>query len=133
MADIIHTKVDFFQDEGGRAVTDSGYHVNILGGDNSVRPYELLFMSLASCLYSTFEEIFEKKRLSCELVEVDISGNKREPVPKYLEHCDVKFTVKGADKQTGFEKSFALACKYCSIYQTLSKVAEIRPVIEFID
>jgi len=133
VADTIHTKIEFFQDEGGKASTDSGYTVNILGGENSARPYELLFMALASCLYSTFEDVYKKKRLSCDSVSVEISGEKREEVPKFLKVCDVKFTVKAADKQSGFEKSFELACKYCSIYQTVTMVAEMRPVILFID
>ena len=132
MSDTINMKIDFFQDEGGRAKTDSGYSVNIFGGENSAKPYELLFMALGSCMYSTFEDIYEKKRLSCELVSIEISGEKRDEVPMYLSECRIMFTVKGGDNETGFRKSFDLACKYCSIYQTLAKVAEMIPGINFL-
>lgn len=133
MSESVHVSLDFIPDNGGTAVTDRGYSLNILSGENSARPYELLSMALASCLYSTFEDIYKKKRLSCESVSVDVAGKKRAETPKFLEVCDVKFTVRAADKIPGFEKSFELACKYCSIFQTLSKVAEMKTEISFID
>lgn len=133
MADKIHTLIEFEPFKGGTASTDSGYSIRMMDQENeSVRPYELLFNALGGCLYATFEEIFKQKRLRCEAVSVDVSGVKREEVPMFLKECLVRFTVKGADKEIGFEKSLALACKYCSIYQTLARVAEMKADIEFV-
>lgn len=132
MTDNIHTELNFNPFEGGKGLTDKGYEIDIMKEGESARPYELLFMALGGCLYSTFEEIFKQKRLNCDSVVVDISGDKREEVPMFLKECNIKFTVKGADKQIGFEKSLTLACKYCSIYQTLSKVAVMSPEIVFV-
>jgi putative redox protein len=131
MADSIHTVLEFNPGAGGTAGTDGGYKIEILKENESARPYELLLMALGSCLYSTFEEVYQKKRLNCKSVSVDISGTKRDEIPKLLKECNIKFMVKGADKESGFEKSFELACKYCSIYQTLKNVAEMKPEIVF--
>lgn len=60
-----------------------------------------------------------------------VSGRLTVDVPAYLKECRILFTVKGADKEKGFQKSFELACKYCSIYQTLNHVAEMKPEIYF--
>ena len=90
-------------------------------------------MALGSCMYATFEEVFKKMKLSCQSTAITIEGEKREEVPKFLQYCSVKFTVKAADKPERFKKAFDLACKYCSIYQTLSRVAEMEPEIVFIE
>jgi len=132
LADKIHAALNFKPFEGGSGCTDDGYQVNILAGNDSARPYELLFMALGGCLYSTFEEIFKQKRLNCESVAIEITGNKRDEVPMFLKECNIKFTVKGADKEIGFEKSLVLACKYCSIYRTLEHVAEMKAEITFV-
>ncbi len=128
----IKAHLDFVPVNGGQGRTESGYNIDILNGEDSARPYELLFMALGSCMYSTFEDIIVKKRLNCESVQIDVSGEKRTEVPAFLQTCDIKFTVKGADNPDGFRKSFDLACKYCSIFQTLKKVAEMKPEIVFI-
>ena len=37
----------------------------------------------------------------------------------------------GAENQQGFQKTLDLACKNCSIYQTISHVAEMETELQF--
>ncbi|MBB6482448.1 OsmC family protein [Spirochaeta isovalerica] len=99
-------------------------------------PYELLFTALASCMYSTFLDVIEKKKLEYEEVSITIDGEKREEIPAFLKKAEIVFTVTGAAQndekiKARFEKSLQLAEKYCSIYNTLTKVAQLQSVILF--
>lgn len=96
-------------------------------GMNKAAPYELALSGMVSCFYSTFMDVAVKKRLIWESVDIDLDWEKdTEHIPQYLKSAVLNITVKGAEgKETRFLKSFELAAKYCSLYQTFSKVAEL--------
>lgn len=95
-------------------------------GAEGAAPYDLLFGALASCLYSTFLDIVVKKRLDVVSTVVTVDGEKREDVPKMLQVVHVKAVVKADPaNRDALVKSFELATKYCSIYQTISHVAKM--------
>lgn len=127
-----HATLEFSQPFRGKGMNDRNCTINIGGKDKEAGPYDLLLMSLGSCLYSTFEDILEKKKLTFEKLEIDITGKKRSKVPTTLENCNVIFTAK-TDKinEKAFIKSLDLACKYCSIYNTLAHVAEMHSKMVF--
>lgn len=97
--------------------------VNI--GEGGLSPYNLLLGALGGCLFHTFIEIVNKKRLTFDGVNMEISGNKRETTPTTLEKANIKFIVKNPSNEKQFEKSVKLAEEYCSIHATVSKVADI--------
>lgn len=99
--------------------------------EGTVSPYDMLFGALASCLYSTFLDVAEKKRISYDSMAIEVSGEKREEIPTILKWVHVKMTVKGADKEKGLRQAAELAAKYCSIYHTLAQVAEMKLEIYF--
>lgn len=117
--------------EGWRGENDSGTSLNIASGGTSMNPYELLLLALGSCLEATFEDVAQKMRVSWESVTMDISGEKRDEVPTFLKQCTVSLQVTGASDEKRFERAFSVASRYCSIYQTLSKVAEMDWNITF--
>lgn len=94
-------------------------------------PYELLFTALASCMYATFLDVIEKKKLDYEEVTITVEGEKIDEIPSFLSTAEIVFTVTGARKddektKSRFEKSLQLSEKYCSIYNTLTKVAKLQ-------
>jgi len=95
--------------------------------EGEVLPYDMLFAALASCLYATFLEIAEKKKLTYQSCNIKVTGEKRSQVPTTLAWVKVLFEIKGLDlsKEKAAIKSADLASKYCSIYQTISQVAEM--------
>lgn len=100
------------------------------------RPYELLFTALASCMYATFLDVINKKKLEYSKVVITVDGEKIDDIPSFLKTAEITFTVHGADKDdekiaARFEKSLRLSEKYCSIYNTLTKVAELNSTLLF--
>lgn len=100
-------------------------------GDGQLRPYDMLLGALGACYYSTFVDIAKKMRLEYEGASIDISGVKRQEVPMTLATVDMVFTIRGVSDQKPFRRAADLAAKYCSVHETVSKVAEIRLDVRF--
>lgn len=96
-----------------------------------VRPYDMLLGALASCLFATFMDVAKKKQIHYDSVAIHVDGEKREEVPMTLKEVDIQFAVKGATNEQGLAKAMDLACKYCSIYQTIAHVATMTHNITF--
>lgn len=97
---------------------------------NEARPYDLLQGALAACLHSTFLDILEKKRLTIDFAHYEIEGEKREEVPTTLKSVKVTVTLPKGQEEA-LTKSMMLAKKYCSVFSTLSNVAEMELVINY--
>lgn len=123
-----HVKMNFKAKEGN-LITDSNVNVKIF--DEGVRPYELLLGALGSCFYATFLSIVEKKRLTYDEVKLDISGTKRTEVPQTLEEVNIKMIITNPSNEQQLLRSAELGAKYCSIYETLSKVAKMNLEVIF--
>lgn len=95
-------------------------------------PYDMLLGSLAACLYSTFLDVIEKKRISFDKSNVIVTGEKREEIPATLKWVKVVIEITNASNEKGVLKSAELAKKYCSVYETISKVAEMNLEVKFI-
>jgi putative redox protein len=94
-------------------------------------PYKLLQAALISCLHSTFLDVIEKKRLNLESVTYHSSGFKREEIPSTIETLHLDVHVKGIENKVAIEKSFELATKVCSVYNTISHVGTITYTIHY--
>jgi len=101
-------------------------------GDDGFKPYNLLLGALGSCFYATFLSIVKKKRLSFSKADLKVSGRKREEVPTTLEEAKIELTIYGADSEEQFKKCAELGAEYCSIHETISKVANIKLELHFI-
>ena len=100
-------------------------------GEGLLRPYELLLGALGSCYYSTFLDIAAKMRLKYAGARLHIRGVKREEAPTTLKTADMAFTILGAKDEKGFRRAAELAAKYCSVHETLTKVAQITLTVAF--
>lgn len=126
--------ITFSDGFNGEAINEGGAKLKVAKDD--WRPYELLFTALASCMYATFLDVINKKKLDYDKVEISIDGEKIDDVPAFLKKADITFTIHGAQKDdekiaARFEKSLRLSEKYCSIYNTLTKVAELESTLIF--
>lgn len=99
--------------------------------EDQLRPYDMLLAALGSCYYSTFLDIMQKKRIHYDRCEIHVDGERRDAIPPTLETCHLKVTIFGAASEKGFEQAATLAAKYCSIYQTISHVAEMSWSLNF--
>ncbi|MDN5351331.1 MAG: hypothetical protein PWQ12_247 [Clostridiales bacterium] len=107
--------------------------IQVGGTEGTVAPYDMLLGALGSCLYATFLDIAVKKRIEYDRVEIKIKGEKRTEVPMTLKEVDIEAVVYGskAEKEKGLTQAFQLATRYCSVFQTVAKVAEMHPTIRF--
>ncbi|HOZ37740.1 MAG TPA: OsmC family protein [Anaerolineaceae bacterium] len=94
-------------------------------------PYDLLLGALSSCFYYTLIEILEKRKVEIPIVEVIVTGEKRTEVPTTLEWVNMEITVTGKVDEKQFQRSVDLAAKYCSIHETISKVAKMSHEVRF--
>ena len=100
--------------------------------ENTLEPYDMLLGALGSCYYSTFLDVANKKRIDFDFAEIFIEGEKRDKPPATLKWVKLRLTIKNSSNDLGLKKAAALAAKYCSIYVTISKVADISWEINFL-
>jgi len=105
--------------------------VAVGGGEGLLAPYDMLLGALATCLYSTFLDVIEKKRITFDKTDIIITGEKRKTIPMTLEWVNVIIEIKNASDEKGVQKAAQLAAKYCSVYETISKVADMDLVVKF--
>lgn len=69
--------------------------------------------------------------MSIPKVEIIVTGEKRKEVPTTLTWVNLDVTVIGEVDEKQFLKSIDLAAKYCSIHETISKVAKMTREVHF--
>lgn len=116
-----------FNDHFSGSTCSSENSIQIELGKFGAKPYELAMTALVSCFYSTFMDVALKKRLEWKKVDIDINWSKDlESSPQFLKQAHLNISLEGdLTKEEKYKKSFELAAKYCSLYQTFSKVAEL--------
>jgi putative redox protein len=102
--------------------------------ENGMYPYHMLFGALGSCFYATFLSIAKKKRLSFDKAEVEVSGNKGIGLEvNLLEYVKIKMVITNPSNEKQLLRSAELGTKFCSIHETISKVAKIDLIVDFIN
>ncbi len=100
--------------------------------DNGMMPYHLLFGALASCFYATFLSIATKKKLSFDKAEIEVSGTKGTGKEiNLLEEVKIEMEITNPSNEEALIKSAELGAKFCSIHETISKVANIELQVRF--
>lgn len=112
--------------DNGRSVLPIG------GGEGEFLPYDMLFGALSSCLFYTFNDVVNKQRLFVEEVEMVVTGEKREEVPTTLSWVNIEIRVKSDADPEKIQKAADLACKYCSIHETIKQVADVKHEVKMI-
>ena len=124
--------VSQFDGPEGRLVTDTGAKVALGQSAEKFAPYELLLGGLSFCLHSTFESIAEKMQVTYEHIDMHVTGVKREDKVATLETCEIAVEVAGTADQEKFTKAFEISTRYCSVYHTISKVADMSWTVTFV-
>jgi len=94
-------------------------------------PYDFLLGALSACFHSTLYDILVKKKMSIPTIEIVVTGEKRKEVPTTLTWVNLDITVTGEVDENQFLRSIELAAKYCSIHETISKVATMTHAVHF--
>lgn len=105
--------------------------INIGSGEGNLLPYHMLYGALGSCFYATFISLARKMKLEFGDCLVEITGNKRAEAPATLEDVYIKFTISNPSDEKKLIRAAELGAKYCSIYETISKVANMHLEVLF--
>lgn len=94
-----------------------------IGGEGlGVRPMELVLMALGSCSVLDLISILKKQRQDIQDVQIEISGNRTDTIPKVFTDIHLKFFIEG--NQVSLEKAEKAAelavKKYCSVHDMLA-------------
>lgn len=123
-------KLSFDNQYVGEMISPTG---KVLLGEreNGMEPYHLLFGAIGSCFYATFLSIANKKRLTFERAEIEVSGKKRDGELQTLEYVHIQLVIYGGENEALLRKSAELGTKFCSIHETVSKVADMKLEVIF--
>jgi len=126
--------VEFRDGFQGTSVNSNGKELKI--GMDEWRPYEMLHSAVASCMYSTFLDVINKKKLNFEKIIVAVESKKKDEIPSSIEKMKIIFEAHGVDKNDEktvdkFNKSLELAAKYCSMYNTLKGIVNMTYTMTF--
>jgi putative redox protein len=124
-------ELSFQQEFKGQLKADN-HTINVGEDKGSLAPYDMLLGALASCYYSTFLDVANKKKLTFDKAEITVTGEKREEIPTTLKWVNLDIKIHGASSQKGIVKAGEMAAKYCSIYQTIAHVADMKWGISFV-
>lgn len=130
MGQKVTAQLEFKKDFKGKLILSEG-EIGIGMLPNEARPYDLLQGALVSCLHSTLLEILTKKRIEIESVSYRVFGEKRDEIPTTLKSITIEAVFSPSDKEDQIRKSMELASKYCSVYNTLAQVAEMKMTVSF--
>lgn len=128
-----HVSVDFIG-VNGVSSNDRGKEIEIGDGGENTRfaPYELLLSALSGCLYMTFISILEKMQINVEKTNFNIHSEKSDEKVALLKTVNVDVTITNPEDEAKARKAVEIATRYCSVYQTLSKVAEMTCTVSII-
>jgi putative redox protein len=98
---------------------------------NGAMPYHLLYGALASCFYATFLSVANKKRLTFLRANLTVNGTKRDATPPTLSEVVIDFEIINPSDEAGLIQSAELGGEYCSIHETISKIATIKTNVTF--
>lgn len=113
--------------ETGHSIVMDG---NLEGG--APTPMEMVLMSAGSCSAIDVVSILEKAKQNVTNVEVELSAERAETIPKVFTEIHLNFVVTGTDvAEKHVERAVNLSAdKYCSVAKMLEHAAKITHSFE---
>jgi putative redox protein len=123
--------------EGGKfdAETASGHTVRLEGGakETGPSPMEMLLASLGGCSVVTVVEFLNKMRQPFTGLEVEVSGERADELPRVYTKIHAHYRVGGDVDEGRVARAIELTeAKYCSVHTMLAATAAMSHTIEFV-
>ncbi|AEC01366.1 OsmC family protein [Parasphaerochaeta coccoides] len=94
-------------------------------------PYDYLLGALSGCLYYTFKSLAEKFRLEWDDLRFEVNSEKRDETLQTLKEVHVDAVIRTSSDHATVTKCFETSTRYCSVFQTIGKVAEMHWSLNF--
>lgn len=118
-------------------VNDHNIHVDKLeqhgGEDKGPRPKQLILAAISGCTGMEIMSILEKMRLQIEGLDIDVSAELSNEIPKVYKTIHIVFTVKCLEPyKDRIKKAIDLGVdKYCGVVAMVKKFAVVTTEIRF--
>lgn len=99
-------------------------------GNKKIRPYDMTYGAVASCLYATLLGYAKEQGLHIDGADVVVDGVKRETSPTTLEHVTILIRIDSPEPMESLQKAMDYAMANCSMVATVAMVAKIDAGIE---
>jgi len=119
-------------DSGHWTMMDTGFPVG--GSDGAMRPFEMLFASLAGCTGSDVLYVLKKKRIPIEDLWIRVDAPRKDTHPKVATSIHLHFTVVGRNvPPDAVAHAIELSqTKYCSVTAMIKVVSPVTSDFEII-
>src|SRR5687768_13724125 len=107
---------------------------DIGGGNNGMRPMQLLLAAMGGCSSIDIINILKKQRQDLKDIKITVTGEReKDAVPSLYTEVHVHFKLFGNLDRDKTEKAVVLSVeKYCSVAKTLEKTAKVTYSFEII-
>ena len=121
------TRVKWIEDKTFLGTADNGQNVVMASGAAGVGPMQMLLLVLGGCASIDVVDIIKKQRLSLDALEVSVSGERGDEMPRAWETIHMHFIVTGSDlDEAKVKRAIDLSVeKYCGVHASLKGVAAI--------
>jgi putative redox protein len=107
---------------------------DIGGGNNGMRPMQLLLAAMGGCSSIDIINILKKQRQDLKDIKITVTGEReKDAIPSLYTEVHVHFKLFGNLDHDKAEKAVVLSVeKYCSVAKTLEKTAKVTHSFEII-
>ncbi len=107
---------------------------DIGGGNNGMRPMQLLLAAMGGCSSIDIINILKKQRQDLKDIKITVTGEReKDAIPSLYTNVHAHFKLFGNLDADKAEKAVALSVeKYCSVAKTLEKTAKVTYSFEII-
>ncbi len=110
---------------GKTAVLDGPHSIG--GGEDGLRPMEMVLIGLAGCSSFDILQYLEKARQTVKNFEVTVKAKRAETIPAVFTEINIYFEASGIIEIDKFKRAAQLSMeKYCSVARMLEKTARIQ-------
>ena len=116
------------------AYNEAGHTIMLSGDGSAVGPMQSVLMAVAGCSTIDVVMILEKMKQDVKDVKVEVTGIRREEIPRIYTSIQLHFIISGAVKDKKAEQAVNLSLeKYCSVSHMLQPGVEITGSFEVRD
>ena len=129
-------KLEYLKDLQFRAFSDkdNGYSVlldtsrEVGGGDEGIKPTDLILVGLAGCSSMDIVSILKKKKQNITDYRVNVTGERAETHPRVFTKISIIYEIKGENiDEQAVKRAIDLSKdKYCSVWAMLKNTVDIE-------
>ncbi len=116
------------------ASNEAGHKIQLSGDGSAVGPMESVLMAAAGCSTIDIVMILGKMKQPLENIEVKVSSERREEIPRTFTNIHLHYILTGDLKEKKVIQAIDSSLeKYCSVSKMLEKSAEITSSYEIVN